>query len=77
MGTLISLRILYNTVADPGEGLTLPPPPPPSPPPPSLFADQTEARRAKKNFGDRPRPPLSKGQDENPTPLSQGLDPAL
>ena len=46
MGTLISLRTLYNTVADPGERLTLPSP--------SLFSDQTEARRAKKNFGDRP-----------------------
>ena len=75
MGTLISLRILYNTVADPGERLILPSPSP------FLFSDQTEARRAKKNFGDRPPPPLSKSQGDTPptttTPLYQGVDPSL
>ena len=39
-----------------------------TPPPPHFFLDQTEARRAEKNFvGDRLPPP----------PLSQGLDPAV
>ena len=45
-----------------------------------LFLDQTESRRAEKNFfGDRfPRPlPLSKGLDDRPHPISQGLDPPL
>jgi len=35
----------------------------PPPPPPTLFLDQTEARRAEKIFGDRPRS-LSKGLDD-------------
>ena len=42
----------HFAVADPGEGPTSLP----------LFLDQTEARRAEKNFlGDRPPRPLSKG----------------
>ena len=46
-------------------------------PPPPLFSDQTEARRAKRNFfGDR-APPFSKGLDDHPPILSQGLGPAL
>ena len=55
------------------------------PPHPTLFFDQNEARRAKKNsFGDRPPlisgsgwpcpPPLSQGLDDRVPPLSQGLD---
>ena len=44
-------------------------------PGPPLFLDQTEARRAEKNFGgDRSSPGLD---DHPPPPLSQGLDPAL
>ena len=41
-----------------------------------LFLDQTETRRAEKNFfGYRPPPPPSKGLDDlEPLPLSQGLD---
>ena len=40
------------SVADPGEGPGGPAPP--LPPPPPLFLDQTEARRAEKNFsGDK------------------------
>ena len=63
MGTLISLRILYNTVADPGERLTLPSPSP------FLFSDQTEARRAKKKFGDpHPLPPYLKVRVTSPRP---------
>ena len=59
-------------MADPGEG-----PGGPNPPPP-LFLDQTEARRAEKNFLETPHP-LSKGLDDQapPPPLSQGLHPAL
>ena len=53
----------YHSVADPWEE-----PGNPLPPPHHFFLDQTEARRAEKNFlGDRLTPP----------PLSQGLDPAL
>ena len=55
------------TVTDIGEG--------PSPGPP-LFLDQTEARRAKKNFLET-APPPSKGLDDWGPLLSQGLDPAL
>ena len=47
---------------------------------PPLFLDQTEARRAEKDFfGDRPPhpPPLSQGLDDHPAPLSEGLDPPL
>ena len=56
---------------DPGEG--------PWDPPPPLFLDQSEARRAEKNFLQIAPPPLSKGLDDHhpPPPLSQGLDPAL
>ena len=48
--------------------------------------DQTEARRAEKNFLEPapPPPPISKGLDDRgtpppppPPPLSQGLDPTL
>ena len=39
-------------------------------PSPRLFSDQTEARRAEKNFSETAPPP-------QPTPLSQGLDLAL
>ena len=54
-----------NPVADPGESPLL------------LFLDQTEARRAEKNWGQRlSLSPLSKGLDDRP-PLSQGPDPAL
>ena len=50
-------------MADPGQG------------PPPLCLDQTDARRAEKNFfGDlSPPPPLSQGLDDRP-PLSEGLD---
>ena len=47
---------------------------------PPLFLDETEARRTeKKFFGDwsLPPPPLSKGLDDRPHPISQGPDPAL
>ena len=39
--------------------------------------NQTEARRAEKKLFWRPGSPLSKGLDNSPRPLSQGLDPAL
>ena len=46
--------------------------------PPPLFLDQTEARRAEKDFFlDRPPPLLSQGLDDHPAPLSEGLDPPL
>ena len=45
--------------------------------PPPLLLHQTKARRAEKIFfGDR-TPLLSKGLDERPPSLSQGLDPTL
>ena len=53
------------TVADPGEGPTLPP----------LFLDQTEARRAKKIWG-AALSPLSQGLDDRP-PFSEDLNPPL
>ena len=56
-----SLRNLIITVEDPGEDR-----------PPPLFLDQTTA---KKVFGRPTPPPLSKGLDDRPLPLSQGLDP--
>ena len=65
--------MIGNTpVADPGEG-------PGGAPAPPLFLDQTEARRAEKNFGgDRSSPGLDDRQPHPPPPpLSQGLDPAL
>ena len=43
---------------------------------PPLFLDQTEERRAEKNFGDCP-PLLSQGLDDRAPSLSKGLDPAL
>ena len=43
---------------------------------PLLFVDQTETLRAKL-FMETGTPPLSKGLDEHPSPLSQTLDPAL
>ena len=48
---------------DPGEG--------PWDPPPPLFLDQSEARRAEKNFLQIALPPLSKGLDDHhpPPPL--------
>ena len=48
-------------------------------PGPPLFLNQTEARRAQKNFfGDRLPPPfLRVWMTGPPPPLSQGLDPAL
>ena len=57
-------------MADPGEGPGGPG---------SSFLNQTEARRAEKNFlAERPPAPLSKGLDDRPPPpLSQGLDLAL
>ena len=56
-----------QTVVDPGKG--------PGRPRPSLLLDQTEARRAEKIWrGDHP--PISKGLDDRPSPLSQGLGPA-
>ena len=46
-----------------------------------LFLDQTEARRAKKQFFFETAPLLSRGVDDRPTPppppLSVGLDPPL
>ena len=60
-------------MADPGKG-------PVGYSPSPLFLDQTEARRAEKNFlGDRHTPPpLSKGLDDrSPPPTYQRLDPAL
>ena len=51
----------------------------PPPPPPPLCLDETEAQRAEKNFR-RPVPPhlpLSKGLDDRPHPISQGLNPVL
>ena len=54
-------------MADPGEG--------PGGPGAPLFLNQTEARRAQKNFlGDRlPPPPFSKGLDDRaPSPLISG-----
>ena len=43
-----------------------------------LFLDQTETRRAEKNFfWDRPPPHLKVWMTWTPPPLSQGLDPAL
>ena len=45
---------------------------------PPLFLDQTEAQKAKTNFGGRPLPPpFSKGLDDRGPRISQGLDPAL
>ena len=63
-----STEILYWSVADPGEE--------PRGAGPPLLLGQTEARRAEKFFW-RPLPPLSKGLDDRPPLLSQGLDPAL
>ena len=60
-------------VADPGEG-------PGDPSPPPLFFDQTEARRAQKNFLETAPPTLSQGLDDRPpppSPLSEGLDSPL
>ena len=57
-------------MADPGEGPDLPSPP-------LLFLDQTEARKVEKKFFLKTGPPLSKGLDDAPPPLSQGLYPAL
>ena len=42
-----------------------------------LFLDQTEARRAEKNFLRPAPPPPSQGLDDTPPPLSEGLDPSL
>ena len=53
-----------HTVADPGEG--------PRGPTPFLL-DQTEALRAEKQFF-WDHPPLSQGLDDDPHPLSEGLD---
>ena len=39
-----------------------------------LFLDQTEARRAEKNFFGTAPPPLSQGLDDRVPPLSVGLD---
>ena len=56
---------------------------PGGPPPPPLFLDQTEARRAEKNFFWDRGPPLSQGLDDRPPPspspslLSEGLDPPM
>ena len=70
IGTLTSLRMLYNTVADPGEGLG----------PPPYFQTKLRPEGPKKTIW-RPPPSslLSKGLDAHPPPppLSQGLDPAL
>ena len=44
---------------------------------PLLFLEQTEARRAIKNFGETGSPYLSKGLDDRAPPLISGLDPAL
>ena len=60
-------NLCWFAVADPGDG----------PAPPRLFLDQTEARRAETFFWRPGRPPLSKGLDDRPLFLSQGLDPAL
>ena len=49
-------------MADPGEGG------------PPKFSDETEARKVEKNLGGGH---LSKGLDDCPLPLSQGLDAAL
>ena len=51
-------------------------------PPTPLFLDETEAQRAEKKFletgpSSPPPPPLSKGLDDRPHPISQGPDPAL
>ena len=43
----------------------------------SLFLDQTEARRAEKNFLEIPPPISGCGCPPPPPPLSQGLDPAM
>ena len=57
-------------MADPGEGPGWPAPP--------LLLDQTEARWAEKFFFRAPPPPHSKvWMTATPSPLSQGLDPAL
>ena len=66
------IHSVENLVTDPAEGPGSPRPPPP------LFLDQTDSRRAEKNFFWWPSPPpLSKGLDDHAPPLSQGLDQAL
>ena len=62
---LSASKCLYRSVADPGEG--------PGGPAPPLFFDQTLARRAQKNFLDRPIPLISGSGWPGP-PLSEGLD---
>ena len=44
---------------------------------PGLFLDQTEAQRAKNNFGETASPPHQRVWMTGGAPLSQGLDPAL
>ena len=56
-------------MVDPGEGARGLVPP--------LFLDQNEARRAKTIFWGTIPPPPSKGLDDQASPLSQGLDPAV
>ena len=46
-------------------------------PPPHLFSDQTEARRAEKNFTTAPSPLSQDLDDPPPAPLSGGMDPPL
>ena len=58
---------MYLTVANLGEGPGGPAP---------LFLDQAEAQGPKKNFL-RAGPLLSRGLDDPPPPLSEGLDPPL
>ena len=59
-------------MADPGKG-------PVGPEPSPLFLDQTEARRAERNFLRDPAPEsLSQGLDDrSPPSFSEGLDPPL
>ena len=57
-------------VADPGEGTRDPPPPPP-------ILGKSEARRAEKNYFVDQAPAFQRVWMTPPTPLSQGLDPAV
>ena len=57
----LSKTVQAYPVADPGEG-------PGGPSPPPLVLDQTEARRAQKNFLEAALPTLSQGLDDRPPP---------
>ena len=63
----LSIQFHKHSIADVGEG---------SGPGPPLFLDQTEVRRAEKQFL-WDRAPPSQSLDDRASPLSEGLDPPL